>query len=77
MGTKRTAERQKPPPRAEANGETRPSPYQVAIQRMVHFSEYSEIFLPEDGPKELGANISIADAEWVEQEARRTDSQSG
>jgi len=33
---------------------------------MVHFSKYSrrveEIFLPEDGPTELGANISIADA---------------
>ena len=39
---------------------------------MVHFSEYSGrvevIFLPEDGPTELGANMSIADVEWVEQE---------
>jgi len=46
---------------------------------MVHFSEYSgrveEIFLPEDGPTELGAGISIADAEWAEQEARRAGSQ--
>jgi len=36
-------------------------------QRMVHFSEYTgrveEIYLPEDGPTELGASISIADAE--------------
>jgi len=50
-------------------------------QRMVHFSEYSgrveEIFLPEDGPTELGANISIADVGWAEQEARRADSQPG
>jgi len=48
---------------------------------MIHFSEYfgwvEEILLPEDGPTELGANISIADAEWAEQEARRADSQSG
>jgi len=39
---------------------------------MVHFSEYSgrveEIYLPEDGPTELGARTSIADAEWAEQE---------
>jgi len=52
--------------------------YDTAMgQRMIHFSEYSgwveEIFLPEDGPTELGANISIADAEWAEQEARRAD----
>jgi len=50
-------------------------------QRMVHFSEYSgrveEICLPEDGPTELEANVSIADAEWAEQEARRADSQPG
>jgi len=50
-------------------------------QRMVHFSEYSgrveEIFLPEDGPTELGSNIAIADAEWAEQEARRADTQAG
>src|SRR5258705_4226914 len=36
-------------------------------QRMVHFSEYSgrveEIYLPEDGPTELGANVSVADPE--------------
>jgi len=31
----------------------------------------------EDGPTELGANVSIADAEWAEQEARRADSQPG
>jgi len=39
-------------------------------QRMVHFSEYSgrmeEIYLPEDGPMELRARTSIADAEWAE-----------
>jgi len=50
-------------------------------QRMVHFSEYSgqveETYLPEDGPTELGANVSIADAEWAEQGARRADSQPG
>jgi len=48
---------------------------------MVHFSEHSgrveEIFPPEDRPTELGAGISIADAEWAEQEARRADSQPG
>ena len=46
---------------------------------MVHFSEYwvEEIHLPEDGPTELGASISITDAEWAEQEARRADSQPG
>jgi len=51
------------------------------VQRMVHFSEHSGraevIFLPKDGPTELDANISIADVEWVEQEARRADSQPG
>jgi len=36
-----------------------------------------EIYLPEDGPTELGASISIADAEWAGQEARRADSQAG
>ena len=36
-----------------------------------------EIFLPEDGPTEVGANISTADAEWDEKEARRADSQPG
>ena len=45
---------------------------------MVHFSKYSggveEIHLPEDGPTELGANISVVDVEWAEQEARRADS---
>jgi len=46
---------------------------------MVHFSEYSgrveEVYLPEDGPAtELGANVSIAGAEWTEQEAQRADS---
>jgi len=38
---------------------------------MVHFSEYfgrvEEIYLPEDGPTELKASASIADAEWAEQ----------
>jgi len=34
-----------------------------------------EIYLPEDGPTELEASVSIADVEWVEQEARRADSQ--
>jgi len=58
------------------------SGYDTAMgQRMVHFSEYSgrveEVFLPKDGPTELGANISIADAEWAEQEAMRADSQPG
>jgi len=53
------------------------SGYDTAMgQRMAHFSEYSgrvdEIFLLEDRPTELGANISIADAEWAEQEARKT-----
>jgi len=50
-------------------------------QRMVHFSEYSgrveEICLPEDGPTELEASVSIADVEWAEQEARRADGQPG
>ena len=36
-----------------------------------------EIFLPEDGPTELGASISAADAEWAEQGARRADSLPG
>ena len=35
-----------------------------------------EIYLPEDGPTELDANVSIADAEWAEQEARRADTHS-
>ena len=30
-----------------------------------------------DGPTELGVNISIADAGWVEQEAKSADSQPG
>jgi len=46
-------------------------------RRMVHFSEYSgrveEIHLPEDGPTELDAAVSIADAEWAEQETRKAD----
>ena len=45
------------------------------------FASYSgrvkEVYLPEDGPTELGANVSIADAEWAEQEAQRADSQLG
>ena len=47
---------------------------------MVHFSEYSgqvEIYLPEDGPAELGAHTSIADAEWAEQEVKKADFQLG
>jgi len=36
-----------------------------------------EIYLPEDGRTELDANVSIADAEWAEQEARRADTQPG
>jgi len=48
---------------------------------MVHFSEYSgqveEVYLPEDGPTELGARTSIAGTEWAEQEARKADSQRG
>jgi len=28
-------------------------------------------------PTELGANVSVADAEWAEWEARRADSQPG
>jgi len=56
--------------------------YDTAMgQRMVHFSGCSgrveDIFLPGDGPTKPGANISIADAEWAEQEARRADSQPG
>jgi len=51
------------------------------VQRMVHFSEYSgrveEIHLPEDGPTELDAAVSIADAERAEQEARKADGQPG
>jgi len=50
-------------------------------QRLVHCSEHSgrveEIFLPDDGPTELDANISIADAEWAEEGARRAGSQPG
>jgi len=48
---------------------------------MVHFGEYSgrveEIYLPEDGPMDLETIVSIADAGWAEQEARRADSQPG
>jgi len=36
-----------------------------------------EVYLPEEGPTELEASVSIADAEWAEQEARRADSQQG
>jgi len=50
-------------------------------QHMVHFSMYSgrveEIYLPEDGPTELEAKVSIADAESAEQEVRRVDGQLG
>jgi len=40
----------------------------------IYSGRVEEIFLPEHGPTELGANISIADAEWAEQEAGRADS---
>jgi len=50
-------------------------------RRMAHFSDYSgrveEIVLPEDGPTELDAAITVADAAWAEQEARKADSQPG
>jgi len=50
-------------------------------QRIIYFCEYSgrveEIRLPEDGPIELGADISVADAEWAEQGARRAGFQTG
>jgi len=39
-------------------------------QRMVHFSEYSgrveEVYLPEDGPTELEASVSVADTGWAD-----------
>ena len=48
---------------------------------MVHFSEYSgrveDVFLPEDRLTEVGASISIVDAERAEQEARRANFQPG
>jgi len=50
-------------------------------RRMVHFSDYSgrieEIVLPEKGPTELDAVITVADAAWAEQEARKADGQPG
>jgi len=50
-------------------------------QRMTHFSEYpgrlEEIILPEEGPTELGAEITVAEAAWAEQEARKADGQPG
>ena len=46
---------------------------------MVHFSDYSgraeEIVLPEEGPTELYAAITVAEAAWAEQEARKADGQ--
>jgi len=36
-----------------------------------------EIYLLEDGPTEVGARTSIADAEWAEQEAWKAESQPG
>ena len=48
---------------------------------MVHFSDYSgrveEIVLPEEGPTELDAAITVAEAAWAEQEARKADAQPG
>ena len=50
-------------------------------RRMVDFSDYSgrveEIVLPEKGPTELDAVITVADAAWAEQEARKADGQPG
>jgi len=50
-------------------------------QRMAHFSEHSgwveEIILPEEGPTELDAKITVAEAAWAEQEARKADGQPG
>jgi len=50
-------------------------------RRMVHFSDYSgrveEIVLPEEGPTELDAAITVADAAWAKQEARKADGQPG
>jgi len=62
--------------------QARPSPSQAAIQPWDNVWPPSastptgerDIFLPEDGPTELGSNISIADAEWADQGARRADS---
>jgi len=34
-------------------------------------------YLAEDGPTELEASITIADAQWAEQEARKADAQPG
>ena len=31
------------------------------------------MYLPEDGPTELEASVSVADAGWAEQEARRAE----
>jgi len=36
-----------------------------------------EVVLPEEGPTELGAAITVAEAEWAEQEARKADGQPG
>jgi len=37
-----------------------------------------EVYLPpEDGPTELEASVSVADAGWAEQQARRANSQPG
>jgi len=50
-------------------------------RRMVHFSDYSgrveAIVLPEEGPTELDAAITVADAQWAEQEARKADDEPG
>ena len=44
---------------------------------MKNFGRVEETYLPEDGPTELEASISIADAEWAKQEAMKADSQPG
>ena len=56
--------------------------YNTAMgRRIAHFSDYSErveeIVLPEEGPTELDAAITVADAQWAEQETRKADDQPG
>jgi len=75
-------------PCAETDAVTQGEPGQVPPRQQhaygtahVHFSEYSgrveEVYLPEDGPIELEASVSVADAGWAEDEARMADSQPG
>jgi len=86
--SRESTEQQKSTPCAETGVVTQGEPGQVPPrQQHAHgttrgsFSEHSgqveEIYLPEDGPAELGAYTSIADAEWAGQEARKADFQSG